>query len=109
MVSDRGRYCNKGVDSLRRMRVKWPVVGSLESSHIPAQLGEGSVAGTYMAVRQGLQSQARGPQQLDPGTQEAAKVEDIVVLEQVVDWGKRLAVAADGVDGLQGAGLLFRQ
>jgi hypothetical protein len=38
MVSERGRYCNSGVLSFRRMRVNFPVAGSLESSQMPAQL-----------------------------------------------------------------------
>lgn len=38
MVSDRGRYCSKGVDIFKRMRVNFPVEGSFDNSHIPAQL-----------------------------------------------------------------------
>jgi hypothetical protein len=38
MVSERGRYCSSGVLSFRRMRVSLPVLGSLDSSQMPAQL-----------------------------------------------------------------------
>ena len=38
IVSDRGRYCNKGVLSFRRMRVNLFVAGSFESSQMPAHL-----------------------------------------------------------------------
>lgn len=38
MVSDLGRYCRRGVLSLRRILVNLLVTGSLESSHIPAHL-----------------------------------------------------------------------
>jgi hypothetical protein len=37
-VSERGRYCNKGVLNFRRMRVNLFVEGSFESSQMPAHL-----------------------------------------------------------------------
>lgn len=45
IVSERGRYCNKGVDIFRRMRVNLLVDGSFDNSHIPAQLGDRMSAG----------------------------------------------------------------
>jgi hypothetical protein len=36
MVSERGRYCSRGVDSFNRMRVNFPVEGTLDNSQMPA-------------------------------------------------------------------------
>lgn len=121
MVSDRGRYCNRGVLSFRRILVNFPVAGSLESSHIPAHLRQ--VRKVFIKIQKlqvaherrrklhearqhgfahvCLQCQTWRPEHLDARQQKFAKIQDIVMSEQHVYVHKGLAVAQYRVDGAQ--------
>jgi hypothetical protein len=85
MVSERGRYCNSDVLSFRRMRVNLPVLGSLDSSQMPAQLVNCQQECVTAHVTAGqarlwmcLQSQSWRPQHLNTGQEKLPEVQDVV-------------------------------